>query len=338
MTNVIPNDILARFASLTSRQQTVFMLIADGLTNGEIAIRLGLSVDTVKSHRAAALCKMEVTTRSGILALAQSIRANRQAGKILHTEKQPGRLPDAGFRTEEMIGILDARNQIELYNATERLVRGMGFDRFVMAIMPDPKREPNRSPVMLGSYPRAWLERYDHEHYELVDPAAQHCVNHFHPVAWSNSLFHATAARAAFYEEARSHGISAGGSCPLPRHDTQFAGFGFSRDQDADAASRDVLQALPGMFLLASFAYETWRRLAVSSLALPQEIPSHLTPRERECLQLASKGLNDQEIADRVRTTRRTVHYHIANAKQKLGATNRAQAIARALLGNLIPG
>ncbi len=336
MTGIVPYDILTRFATLSPRQQTVFMLIAEGLTNGEIAARLGLSIDTVKTHRIAALRKMEVASRSGILALARSIRDARQTREGLRTGGRLGGLPDAGLRTDEIFGVLDARNQLELYNATDRLVRSMGFDRFVMAIIPDPERTPYQPPLMVGSYPTGWKEHYENEHFELIDPATQHCSLHVHPLAWSNSLFNATAASAAFYEEARSYGISAGGSCPLPREGALLAGFGFSRNQDADAAYRDVLHVLPSMYMLSSFVYETLCRLVASSPTASQDGVSRLTPRERECLLLASKGLSDQKIADRLRTTRRTVHYHIANAKEKLGATSRAQAIARAILLNLI--
>ncbi|WP_375491396.1 AAA family ATPase [uncultured Jatrophihabitans sp.] len=50
-------------AGLTGRQQTVLALLADGLTNGEIAERLVLSVRTVDSHVAAIFVKLGVSTR-----------------------------------------------------------------------------------------------------------------------------------------------------------------------------------------------------------------------------------------------------------------------------------
>jgi DNA-binding CsgD family transcriptional regulator len=50
-------------AGLTGRQQTVLALVAEGLTNAEIADRLVVSVRTVDSHVAAVLAKLGVSTR-----------------------------------------------------------------------------------------------------------------------------------------------------------------------------------------------------------------------------------------------------------------------------------
>ncbi|TQM89873.1 helix-turn-helix transcriptional regulator [Roseinatronobacter monicus] len=54
---------------LTARQQEVFRLVADGLTNSEIARRLGLSVKTVDHHVSALLAKLSVGRRREAVAL-----------------------------------------------------------------------------------------------------------------------------------------------------------------------------------------------------------------------------------------------------------------------------
>ncbi|MBN9619329.1 MAG: LuxR family transcriptional regulator, partial [Actinobacteria bacterium] len=56
---------------LTARQQAVFALLADGLTNAAIAERLVVSVRTVDSHVAAILAKLGVSTRQEAAALAR---------------------------------------------------------------------------------------------------------------------------------------------------------------------------------------------------------------------------------------------------------------------------
>lgn len=61
-----------------------------------------------------------------------------------------------------------------------------------------------------------------------------------------------------------------------------------------------------------------------------------LTGRERDCLASAADGRHDKEIADLLGISDTTVRYHIDNARRKLGATNRVQAIARLAMRGLL--
>ncbi|MCD4664150.1 MAG: response regulator transcription factor [Bacteroidales bacterium] len=61
-----------------------------------------------------------------------------------------------------------------------------------------------------------------------------------------------------------------------------------------------------------------------------------LTERELEILQLIAKGLTNQEIADKLFISVRTVTNHRANINSKTGANNTAKLIAFALKHNLI--
>ncbi len=61
-----------------------------------------------------------------------------------------------------------------------------------------------------------------------------------------------------------------------------------------------------------------------------------LTPRELEVLAIAATGLQIHEIARQLFVSRETVKSHLAHAYAKLGARNRADAVARALQAGLI--
>lgn len=58
------------------------------------------------------------------------------------------------------------------------------------------------------------------------------------------------------------------------------------------------------------------------------EQQSVLTKREAECIYWASKGKTDAEVGQILGIAQRTVRFHIGNAKQKLNAETRIQAIA----------
>ena len=63
---------VANDAGLTARQAQVLDLLADGLSNADIAARLTLSVKTVEHHVSAVLTKLGVTTRGQAAARRRS--------------------------------------------------------------------------------------------------------------------------------------------------------------------------------------------------------------------------------------------------------------------------
>lgn len=65
-------SLAARFPSLTRREVDVLALVADGLSNGEIASALFVSVATVKTHINAIFAKLAVRDRAQAIALARS--------------------------------------------------------------------------------------------------------------------------------------------------------------------------------------------------------------------------------------------------------------------------
>lgn len=65
-------------------------------------------------------------------------------------------------------------------------------------------------------------------------------------------------------------------------------------------------------------------------------VPNPLSEREREVFRLVAEGLSNQQIADQLFITERTVRFHVTSVFNKLGADNRAQAIALATQRGLL--
>jgi NarL family two-component system response regulator LiaR len=79
---------------------------------------------------------------------------------------------------------------------------------------------------------------------------------------------------------------------------------------------------------------------AVQALVQPvsnaSAVGDELTPREREVLALMVKGLTNPEIAERLVVSRSTAKAHVSNVLAKLGASNRAEAVALAVQRKLV--
>lgn len=62
-----------------------------------------------------------------------------------------------------------------------------------------------------------------------------------------------------------------------------------------------------------------------------QEPPETLSQREMEVLHLATQGLSNQDIADKLSLSLRTVQAHLGHIFNKLGVSSRTEAVVRAL-------
>ena len=86
------------------------------------------------------------------------------------------------------------------------------------------------------------------------------------------------------------------------------------------------------MHLAGVLAYERMVALGVAEL-VPKRA---LSARERECLLWLCAGFRVSIIAERLQISESAVNLYISNAKHKLGAKTREQAIARAIFSGQI--
>lgn len=64
--------------------------------------------------------------------------------------------------------------------------------------------------------------------------------------------------------------------------------------------------------------------------------PPRLTPRELECMKWAAAGKSNWEIGQVLGISEATAHFHVENAKKKLGKLTRTEAVALLVLHGLI--
>jgi DNA-binding NarL/FixJ family response regulator len=76
----------------------------------------------------------------------------------------------------------------------------------------------------------------------------------------------------------------------------------------------------------------------VDGVTRPRGRSGMLSPRERSVLRLVAAGLSNRQIAETLSISERTVKFHVTALFNKLGADNRAQAVALAAERGLLAG
>jgi len=89
-----------------------------------------------------------------------------------------------------------------------------------------------------------------------------------------------------------------------------------------------------GSLLQPSVAAKLLNR--VGQMLKQEETTEHLTDREMEVLRLLARGNRNKEIAESLIISERTVKFHVGVIFQKLGVTNRAEAVSKAIQSGLV--
>lgn len=227
--------------------------------------------------------------------------------------------------------LLEADSLDHLVARAQRLVETLGLDKFVFGGY-SALAEPGSDPLILGSYPLAWQERYRQLQFQSIDPCVRHFRSSLYPVVWTRRFF-ADPAALGMLEEARCHGIFSGITCPAPLSSLGQFCMSATNGDNIETSSIHMAERVPEIHLLSSFFLEAFRGMRHEAQAAVE-----LTKRECQCLSLAANGCRDGDISEKLRISVRTVVFHLNNARRKLRASNRSQMIARAIvLGTVTP-
>jgi len=106
-----------------------------------------------------------------------------------------------------------------------------------------------------------------------------------------------------------------------------------------DSSPQQLLQAIRDVHRGESALDPAIARKLIRELNQPPDLPrteDPLTAREAEVLRLVAQGLSNQEIADRMVISERTVRTHVSNILDKLHLANRTQAALYAVREGLV--
>jgi LuxR family transcriptional regulator len=181
-----------------------------------------------------------------------------------------------------------------------------------------------------STYPSAWLERYFSQDYLRIDPLVRDSTKSFGPLVWSAA---AREDAPEFWEEADSFGVRHGWALTTFGRGGVSSVLSLARSSTAlSAADLDRHEAKLVWLAQVSLGFLS----AASAGSRPEPSPEELTAREREVLRWTAMGKTAGEIAMILGITTRTANFHIMRCITKLDVANKTQAVAKALLFDML--
>lgn len=191
---------------------------------------------------------------------------------------------------------------------------------------PGTPRGQQKDHVLLCDWPGDWLERYVQRNYVDHDPVVSHMKNLQAPFQWREASKMITIDRDSdeVMGDAREFKLRDGLAFPLVTLDGEIV---------MVSLGGEAVQLSEAEFSMVSLVstYAIGRAMQLHTMAGKTIDHIELTPRERECLQWAAVGKSEWEISQILGISEHTSEKHLLNAKSKLGAVNRVQAVAEAI-------
>ncbi|WP_223160952.1 LuxR family transcriptional regulator [Salinicola aestuarinus] len=174
--------------------------------------------------------------------------------------------------------------------------------------------------------------------YYQIDPVQQLALQCCAPFVWSYRHPERTALKALVTKRDRvaeymnDNDIACGLTVPLHLRDGSFATLtGMKHGQTHEARLEETMAEFS---LLAHQFHD--RAYSCFGSDARNSSPVSLSSREKECLAYAAEGLTAKQIARQLNRSTATVNLHLNSAIHKLGASNRVQAVVRAIHYRLI--
>ncbi len=234
----------------------------------------------------------------------------------------------------------------EIVDAAHDVVRGTGFDALIYDFSPvattpegellTPSHLSHRN--VPSDMRHVWCAQRYHQH----DPVQQIALTRSAPFAWSyrqkgqNTALarHMKGEHEPVSEYLHDAGLTCGITVPLHRTTGGFATFTVIQTNASPSFLNDTRDLLQRVGLIGQITHEAaLQHFGSSELHSAAAV---LTNRESECLHFSAQGYTAKEIAKRIGRSVPTATLHLKSAIKKLGARNRAHAVALALHYRLI--
>lgn len=247
----------------------------------------------------------------------------------MYTSAGGGGYGMAGFDdTLQVIdGIQKSATTQQVASALLGYSRQLGLHAVMAGMVPTAKapRDTQVSNVLFADWPPGWFRRYVSKNYAMVDPIVMRAAAEPTPFTWTEAYARFAAGRSeeAVIRDAVQFRLRDGFASPLTTIEGGLVLVSLGGESlEAAAHERNALALIT--------AYAVGRALQLSAAPPPALRPT-LTEREAECLRWAAIGKSEWEISQILGISEHTAERHLQNARARLGAVNRVQAVAEAI-------
>jgi DNA-binding CsgD family transcriptional regulator len=221
------------------------------------------------------------------------------------------------------------------------IIRRLGFDSFMYGTSTSPHPTHESKSYVFTTLPRQWVVRYDERAYIEVDPRVLHGAASSTPLIWDReSESGRNPETDAFLTDAAAYGVASGVAFGL--HDSRASLVIVALNSVVPRIDEQrrftITSNLGDILLLGIYFHEIFMKNVVEQGVAPRLQGAPLSDREKQCLTLAAHGQTSHDIAAKLALTERTIQFHFDAIRSKLEATNRQEAIAKAIaLGVIHP-
>jgi LuxR family quorum sensing-dependent transcriptional regulator len=225
--------------------------------------------------------------------------------------------------------IRHARSAPEIWRALKAYAEPLGFTHFSVLSPMEASEVKLKPHVIYADAPAAFIDAFDQRGLLRHHPLIQHALTTAEPFTTRQ-----VQARGLTPEQKKALefigtelNLTAGFVVPVRRNGTLLGIVSYAGQTcRMGPIERSILHLLAHTGLVHALELKDAKDVP----------PIGLSPRELQCLQWASRGKTDAEIGVILGISARTARFHIENAKRKLGAATRVQAVAEAMRRNAI--
>lgn len=222
----------------------------------------------------------------------------------------------------------------------QSIVSSFGFDSFEYGVSTMPHADKDSLAYIYSTIPD-WSIRYDKMGYIEADPRMFLTCTSAVPLIWDQSNIRRFGPQVTrFLDDALAHGLASGVSFMWhgPYGTGMAVGLNSRIPFNDEIRVKSITRNLPDIVMFGHYFHEVFVLPALSVGKEPPTPFKRLSRRERQCLDLAARGMTTRDISTKLDITSRTVQFHFTRIYDKLGAANRHEAIARAVQTGIVRG